>query len=131
MMANENVKIEGVREIIDNLAKSQEQVKKAQREAVKAGAQIAAEELKRNVPVSDVGGDKLKHSVRVSGARRNTSSFEYYAAAGFPKGIAHRAHFPEFGTIKDPPQFYLAKTVRNSWGDIQKEMMNAVRRAIG
>lgn len=127
----ESVKIEGVREIIDNLSRNAEDVKKGQREAVKAGAQVVAKELEKNVPVSIYHGDKLKDNVKASGARRGKDSFEYYAAVGFPSGIAFRAHFPEFGTINQPPQFYYARTINNSWAEVQAEMAKAVRSALG
>lgn len=131
---NKNVRIDGVREIIDNLAKNVEDMKKAQRKAVKAGAEVVAKELERNVPSSGYRGanpqPKMKHNVKVSGARTDRNSFEYYSAVGFPKGIAHRAHFPEFGTIAQSPQFYFAKTIDNSWQDAQKAMVDEIRKVL-
>src|SRR5699024_1012629 len=131
MTISSSVKIEGVRELIDNLAKNAEQVKKGQREAVKAGAKVVAKELEKNVPVSDKHGNKMKDNVTVSGARKDTTSYEYYAAVGFPKGVAHRVHFPEFGSISQPPQFYFNKTIDNSWKEAQSAMIDSVRRTLG
>src|SRR5699024_12513701 len=99
MTISSSVKIEGVREIIDNLAKNAEQVKKGQREAVKAGAKVVAKELEQNVPASDKHGNKMKDNVPVSGARTDTTSYEYHAAVGFPNGDAHRAHLPELVSL--------------------------------
>src|SRR5699024_12588986 len=109
MTISSSVKIEGVRELIDNLAKNAEQVKKGQREAVKAGAKVVAKELEKNVPVSEKHGNKMKDNVTVSGARKETRSYEYYAAVGFPKGVDHRVNFPDVVTISQPTQFYLTK----------------------
>lgn len=131
----ETVKIEGVREIIENLSKTVEDMKKAQRSAVKKGAEVVAKELERNVPSSGYRGSnaqpKMKNHVVTSGARTGRDSFEYYSAVGFPKGIAHRAHFPEFGTIAQSPQFYYSKTINNSWQQAQDAMIAEVKRVLG
>ena len=50
---------------------------------------------------------------------------------GFDKQVAWRAHFVEFGTIKQPPQAFIQKTMRdieNKVADIiQSEMMRRLK----
>lgn len=127
-----NVKIEGVEELINSLAKTEEEMLKASRRANIAGAKVVAEELEKNVPVSGYKGKNsqpiMKDNVVTSGNRLDQYTQRHYIAVGFPKGVAHRVHFPEFGSISQSPQFYFAKTIDATPSKVQNAMADEVKK---
>lgn len=126
-----NVKIEGVEAILSKLANTQAEMVKAGRKANLAGAQIVAEELRRNVPVGDSrAGKGLKDNVVISGNRTDSDTQSSYVAVGFPKGVSHRIHFPEFGTIQQKPSAFFAKTVHAIPDKVQAAMIAEVKKVL-
>ncbi len=130
-----NVRIEGTRELIDKLSRTAEDVKKASRRANIAGAEVVAKELERNVPRSGYSGKnpqpKMINNVVISGNRTNKDAGgEYYVAVGFPRGVAHRVHLPEFGSIDQAPQFYFTRTIQNSQRAVQQAMTAEIMRVL-
>lgn len=126
-----SVKIDGMRELLNNLSKKAEEIDKATKRANTAGGKIVAEELKRNVPKSGYVGSnvqaKLSDNIVVSNNRTNKSTFESYVAVGFNKKANFRSHFQEFGTIEQQPIGYMARTVENSSREVAAEMEKAIR----
>lgn len=129
-----NVEITGLRELIDNLARKEEEIIHAARQANLAGGKVIVEELKRNVPKSGYGGPnaqtRLSDSVVMSGNRGNKATSESYVAVGFNRGANFRAHLPEFGSISQAPQGYMTKTAQSVESDIVKEMEKAIKGAL-
>lgn len=129
-----NVKIEGLRELLANLSKKEEEIKNAARKANLAGGKVVMEELKRNVPRSGYKGPnpkpRLADSVVMSGNRGNKYTGESYVAVGFSKAANFRAHFPEFGSISQAPQGYMTKTVHATEGKVQAEMAKEIKKVL-
>ncbi|GGB56849.1 hypothetical protein GCM10011409_38010 [Lentibacillus populi] len=128
------VKIEGLRELISNLSKKEEDIKRAARAGNLAGGKVVLEELKRNVPRSGYSGPnpqaRLSDSVVMSGNRTDGATGESYVAVGFSKAANFRAHIPEFGSISQAPQGYMTKTVQATEGQVQKEMADAIKKVL-
>ena len=129
-----NVKVEGLRELLSNLSKKEEEIKKAAMKANLAGGKVVLEELKRNVPRSGYTGvnvqARLVDAATMSGNRGNKYTGETYVAVGFNKSASFRAHFQEFGTISQSPQGYMTKTAQASEGEVKSEMAKELRKVL-
>lgn len=128
------VKIEGLRELLNNLSKKEDEIIRASRQANLAGGKVIMEELKRNVPQSGYRGAnpqaRLKDAVTMSGNRGNRATGESYVAVGFNRSANFRAHIPEFGSISQGPQGYMTKTIQAVEGQVQKEMADEIRKVL-
>lgn len=129
-----NVKVEGLRELLSNLSKKEDEILRAARQANLAGGKVVMEELKRNVPRSGYSGPNpkptLESAVTMSGNRGNKYTGESYVAVGFNRSANFRAHLPEFGSISQSPQGYMIKTVQATESEVQAEMAKAIRGAL-
>lgn len=129
-----NVRIEGLRELLANLSKKEDEIIAAARQANLAGGRVVMEELRRNVPRSGYSGPnpqaRLADNVVMSGNRGNKYTGESYVAVGFNRAANFRAHFPEFGSISQSPQGYMTKTVHATESEVQAEMANAIRKVL-
>lgn len=129
-----SVEIKGLRELLSNLDRKESDILSAMRKANLAGADIIANELKRNVPKSGYGGAKaqarLVSAVTKSGNKTDKGTFEPYVDVGFNRSANFRAHFQEFGTISQAPQGYMAKTVQAVEGRVVRGMESAIRRVL-
>lgn len=129
------VKITGLRELISGLAKKESDILAASKKANQAGGKVIGENLKNNVPRSGYSGanpqTRLADAVVVSGNRSNNSTYESYVAVGFSSAANFRAHIPEFGSISQGPQGYMAKTVQQSESQIPIAMAKAIRGVLG
>jgi HK97 gp10 family phage protein len=129
-----SVKIEGLRELLSNLAKKEVDIIRAAKQGNLAGGKVVMEELKRNVPQSGYSGPnpqaRLVDAVTMSGNRTDKDTGENYVAVGFNKSANFRAHIPEFGSISQSPQGYMTKTVQSTEGKVQKEMADAIKKVL-
>lgn len=129
-----SVKIEGLRELLSNLSKKEDDIVRAAKQGNLAGGKVVMEELKRNVPQSGYNGanpqTKLVDAVVMSSNRTDKGSGEGYVAVGFNKSANFRAHIPEFGSISQAPQGYMVKTVQTTESDVQKEMTDAIKKVL-
>jgi len=128
------VKIEGLRELISNLSKKEDDIIRAAKAGNLAGGKVVLEELKRNVPKSGYSGTnpqaRLSDNVVMSGNRTDGATGESYVAVGFNKAANFRAHIPEFGSISQAPQGYMTKTVQSTESDVAKEMADAIKKVL-
>src|SRR5699024_1042539 len=124
------VQITGVEEIIRNFSLKAKKVKTVEKTAREAGAQVIKRELERNTPKSDEGGDHLKDTIGISGARTDKETGDKYTAVGWGKDNAWRVHFPEFGTIYQSPQGFVTKSVNNAKDEVERAMISQVKRAL-
>lgn len=132
---SKNVKMQGLQEILDNLANTERDMKKAKSRANIKGAEVVADELRRQVPkgvnskYNYINDGALSDNVVNSNNKKDKNTGESYAEIGFPKGTAWRAHFP-LGTIKQPPNPYFDRTITNSSSRVNKAMADEIRRVL-
>lgn len=126
-----SVEIKGMRELISNLAKKQDDIERAAKAGNLAGGKVVLKELKSNVPKSGYGGAnpqaRLSDSVVMSGNRMDNATYESYVAVGFSSAANFRAHIPEFGSISQAPQGYMTKTTHAVESEVKSEMENAIK----
>ena len=130
-----NVSMTGLRELLEGLAHTERDMNRAKRRANLRGVEIVADELTRQVPfgINSVhrykGDTHMKNSVVTSTNKTDRNTGEYYAEAGFPKAAAWRAHFP-LGTIKQAPNPYFDRTIRNSSSRVNSAMAAEIAKVL-
>lgn len=96
---------------------------------LRAGANSLIPLLRKNTPL----GYKKRHArdnIAVSNVRTNRMSGEKYLVIGYKKGVSHRIHATEFGTMYQSPQLFVTKTEKQGRNKVVKAMETAARRAI-
>lgn len=127
-MANQSgVKIEGTEQILRNIERLGLNVKKVTNQALKNGAEIVVEELEKQSPYDDEGSIHMKDHVVMSGVRIDRDTDSKYIMVGYPKGIKHRVHVVEFGTINQAPQHFMKDTIELTKGKVKAEIMNTLK----
>lgn len=109
------------------IGKTEKQFKKAAVKAVEVAGEYASKQLKAKTPIDYDTKTHMKDHVVYSKPTVNNPVSE----VGFDKQVAWRAHFVEFGTIKQPPQSFIQKTMRDIESKvadiIQSEMMRRMK----
>ncbi|MDT3393956.1 MAG: HK97 gp10 family phage protein [Bacillota bacterium] len=93
---------------VDNLTKGYD---RRARRAVKEGGEVFAKILQKNTPVSNedkTGKGPLAEHVKVTGV--SVKSGEYEVGVGYDKQKGQIAHFPNSGTSKQDPQFFIEES---------------------
>lgn len=101
------------------IGKTEKQFKQAAVKAVEAGGEYASKQLKTKTPIDYDTKTHMKDHVVYSKPTVNNPVSE----VGFDKQVAWRAHFVEFGTIKQPPQAFIQKTMR----DIESKVADIIK----
>lgn len=108
---------------IDKLGKNLDRVRLS---AVEEAGAFAAKELAKNVPYDSETEDHLKDHVIYSKPTKANPISE----VGFDKEVAWRAHFVQFGTIKQRPQDFIEKTMREIQDEVQSIIVNNLKEAL-
>src|SRR5690625_599516 len=129
-----SVKIEGLRELLSNLSKKEEDIKRAARRANIAGGKVVMAELKSNVPRSGYFGHnpqtRFADAVVVSGNRGNDATGESFVVVGFNRDANFRVHIAEFGSISQVAHGYMAKMIHNPENEVQTAMANEINKVL-
>lgn len=130
-MSNKSgVEVNGVDAIISKLESLNVNVKKAKSNALKSAGEIVRKELEKNTPISNDDDIHMKEHVVMSNMKTDTETGGSYVAIGYPKGIKHRVHIVEFGTINQAPQAFMSKTIKDVQSEVRKEIMKQLKGAI-
>ena len=109
------------------IGKTEKQIETAAVKAVEVASEYASKQLKTKTPIDHDTKTHMRDHIVYSKPTVNKPVSE----VGFDKQVAWRAHFVEFGTIKQLPQAFIQKTMRdieNKVADIiQSEMMRRLK----
>ena len=109
------------------LGKTEKELEKSMIKSVEVAGEYASKQLKTKTPIDYDTKTHMRDHIVYSKPTVNKPVSE----VGFDKQVAWRAHFVEFGTIKQPPQAFIQKTMRdieNKVADIiQSEMMRRLK----
>lgn len=109
------------------IGKTEKELEKAAVKAVEAAGEYASKQLKTKTPIDYDTKTHLKDHVVYS----KPTATKPVSEVGFDKKVAWRAHFVEFGTIKQDPQAFIQKTlndIESKVADIiQSEMMRRMK----
>ncbi|UVX34516.1 MAG: virion morphogenesis family protein [Bacteriophage sp.] len=135
-MANKNYV--DFKEAYKAINKTEKQLEKAQRESLIKAGEYAANTLEKNTPYYDgkkyqrnKGGaydkEHAKDHVVTSKPTKNKPLVE----VGYDSDVSWRMHFVEYGTIKQRPQPFMKKTMKDIENEvatiIQKEMQRRLK----
>ena len=109
------------------IGKTEKQFEKAAVKAVEVAGEYASKQLKTKTPIDYDTKTHMRDHIVYSKPTVNKPESE----VGFDKQVAWRAHFVEFGTIKQDPQPFIETTMKdieNKEADIiQSEMMRRLK----
>lgn len=108
------------------IGKTKKQFEKAEVEALTKAGELAAKELKKNTPVSDISSDHAKDHIVYSKPTKNKPMVE----VGYDKDVAWRMSFVEYGTIKQPPQAFMQQTMKEIESKVTSIIQNEMRRRL-
>lgn len=108
------------------IGKTKKQFEKAEVEALTKAGEFAAKELEKNTPVDYDTKTHMKDHVVYSKPTKSKPVVE----VGFDKEVAWRAHFVEFGTIKQPPQSFMQQTIKDIENQVATIIQNEMRRRL-
>ena len=91
------------------IGKTEKELEKAMIKSVEAAGEYASNQLKTKTPIDYDTKTHMKDHVVYSKPTANKPVSE----VGFDKQVAWRAHFVEFGTIKQDPQAFIQKTLKD------------------
>lgn len=101
------------------IGKTEKQFKTAAVKSVEAGGAYAARYLRVKTPVDYDTKTHMRDHIVFSRPTANNPVSE----VGFDKQVAWRAHFVEFGTIKQRPQPFIKTTMK----DIENKVTNIIQ----
>lgn len=109
-------------ELYKQVGKTQKQLEKNQKDAITYAGEYAARYLKVKTPRDKDGGNRehMRNHVVFS----KPTQAKPYSEVGFDKEVAWRVHFVEFGTIKQKPQGFIERTIK----DIEKDVANIIQK---
>lgn len=116
-------------QVFKEINKLSKNLEKAVVDAVNEGADFAAKELIKHTPVNKgryQNGAKAKNHVTYSKATKSKLNAE----VGYDKEVAWRMHFVEYGTIKQKPQGFVLRTMKDIELKLQKIIMDKLRGVI-
>lgn len=109
------------------IGKTEKELEKAMIKSVEAAGEYASKQLKTKTPIDYDTKTHMKDHVVYS----KPTAKKPVSEVGFDKKVAWRAHFVEFGTIKQDPQAFIQKTlndIESKVADIiQSEMMRRLK----
>lgn len=108
------------------IGKTKKQFEKASVKAVEVAGEYASKQLKTKTPIDYDTKTHMKDHIVYS---RPTIS-KPVSEVGFDKEVAWRAHFVEFGTIKQPPQAFIQKTMRDIENQVSTIIQTEMRRRL-
>lgn len=113
----------------EQVGKTKKVLEKNQREAIAYAGEYAARYLKVKTPRDKDGGNRahMKDHIVFTKPTKNKP----YSEVGFDKEVAWRVHFVEFGTIKQKPQGFIEKTIKDIENDITNLIQNYMMRGLG
>ena len=109
------------------IGKTEKELEKAMIKSVEVAGEYASKQLKTQTPIDYDTKTHMKDHVVYS----KPTSKKPVSEVGFDKKVAWRAHFVEFGTIKQDPQAFIQKTLQDIESKvadiIQSEMMRRMK----
>ncbi|MCU7557257.1 HK97-gp10 family putative phage morphogenesis protein [Macrococcus capreoli] len=130
MVNQSGVEIKGTEAILDRLEAVGVNIKRAKKNALKRAGEVVEKQLEKNTPRSDKHDIHMKEHVVKSNVRIDGETGGEYIAIGYPKGIKHRVHVVEFGTINQSPQGFMSKTMQETKSEVRKVIMDELKGAL-
>lgn len=109
------------------IGKTEKELEKSMLKAVEFAGEYASKQLKTRTPIDYNTKTHMRGHVVYS----KPTAKKPVSEVGFDKEVSWRVHFVEFGTIKQPPQGFIQKTLKDIESKvadiIQSEMMRRMK----
>lgn len=109
------------------LGKTEKELEKSMLNSIEVAGEYASKQLKTRTPIDYDTKTHMKDHIVYS----KPTAKKPFSEVGFDKEVAWRAHFVEFGTIKQDPQAFIEKTmtdIETKVADIiQSEMIRRLK----
>ena len=121
--------VKGLAELQKKIEALGKQGKRIENRAIRAGAEIVAERMRQEVPVSNIDHVHIRDDIKISGVRR--SGGIPHISVGPGEETAWRAHFLEFGTVKMTPRPFISKAGELSRDKALEAIKQELRKGLG
>lgn len=108
------------------IGKTKKQFEKAEVDALTKAGEYAAKELNKRTPIDYDTKTHMKNHIVYSKPTKSRPVTE----VGFDKEVAWRAHFVEYGTIKQQPQPFMQQTMKDIENQVATIIQNEMRRRL-
>lgn len=122
-----------------------EKARRLENKAVREGARVFAEDLKKNTPYETASDRSWKAQRDMDKLNGRTSVFKHlrddiqvsgidhvgHVNVGFGKDTYWRAHFVEMGTINQRPQGFIQRTIVESDENVNQAMSDVLKKGLG
>jgi HK97 gp10 family phage protein len=120
---------EGFEQIQKKLKELGNKAKRVENKAILEGANIVAERMREEVPVSNIDHLHIKDDIEVSKVKRKGGIPS--AEVGPGESTAWRAKFLEFGTVKMSPQPFISRSAKLSKEQVKKAVASELKKGLG
>lgn len=108
------------------IGKTKKQFEKAEVDALTKAGEYASKELNKRTPIDYDTKTHMKNHIVYSKPTKSRPVTE----VGFDKEVAWRAHFVEYGTIKQQPQPFMQQTMKDIENQVATIIQNEMRRRL-
>lgn len=105
------------------IAKTKKSAESIAVKGINIASEYAEKELKRNTPEYNTATSDKVHAKDHTAIKKATKG-NMSAEVGFDKEVAWRVHFVEFGTIRQRPQPFIQKTIK----DVEDEVADIIQK---
>ncbi len=123
------MELQGMDELLSHLQSIGKNVSRIENQALKAGAQPVAEEMKSLVPVSSIDHKHIREDIHVSGVKSKDGV--KYVEIGPGKDTNWRAKFLEFGTSKMPAKPFVQLSYEHNKSEVIQIITQKIREELG
>lgn len=122
-----SVEIENFDSITTSFKKLLNKLEASEEEVLMSGAKIQYEAIKKTLPVAS---GKAKSTITITEPRRENNETIVEIGWTEESKVAYRAHFVEWGTVRQPPQLTITKSIKSSEKAKQQAMINTLKRRL-
>mgnify|MGYP001186076519 CR=1 FL=1 len=121
--------IEGYEQIQNNLKQLGNKAKRVENKAIREGAEIVADRMRKEVPVSNIDHLHIRDDIQVSKVKRKGGIPSVEVGPG--ESTAWRAKFLEFGTVKMSPDPFISRSAKLSKNEVKAAIASELRKGLG
>jgi HK97 gp10 family phage protein len=123
-----SMKISGMEAIDHKLNAYSKKMQLIERTAIRAGAEILADKIREEVPVSDIDHLHIRDDIMISNVKRQDKI--PFVEVGPSKKTAWRARFLEYGTIKMSPNPFMSRAEKLSRDAVSDVIKSVIRKGL-
>jgi HK97 gp10 family phage protein len=121
--------IEGYEQIQNRLKELGNKAKRVENKAILEGANIVADRMRKEVPVSNIDHLHIRDDIQVSKVKRKGGIPS--AEVGPGESTAWRAKFLEFGTVKMSPNPFISRSAKLTREQVKTAISSELKKGLG